>query len=247
MSTCGGCHKPTSGSDIISCSKCPKGYHHICVGVTKENFKKLSKETKNAWKCPECKKGQPKIGDNSDTPVRGSRVDVTSSESGEGNNECIALLIQKQIKDTLAAELPRIVRNTLQSELKGLRDEISALKESINFISDKYEDLKSAVGKRELDVKCLLEDNRKIELKLKDVFNRLTTFEQYSRDSNIELHGLPEFKNEDLAQTLQQIGKVVDHPIKDDEILACHRVAKMDPMTIPNMDWVKLTSTYDPH
>lgn len=48
------------------------------------------------------------------------------------------------------------------------------------------------------------------------------------RDSNLEIVGVPEFRNENLPSTVLQLAKVVDIDISDDDIVHVTRIAKIN-------------------
>ncbi|CAK1584063.1 unnamed protein product [Parnassius mnemosyne] len=59
--------------------------------------------------------------------------------------------------------------------------------------------------------------------------SRLSVIEQDSRQNNIEIHCLPEYRQENLVKTLMQISKVVSFPLTETDIVACNRVQKQNP------------------
>ncbi|CAG9128777.1 unnamed protein product [Plutella xylostella] len=57
----------------------------------------------------------------------------------------------------------------------------------------------------------------------------MSRVEQHSRECNLELSCIPEFKNENLTSTVVQLASVVSCPIADTDIVTCKRVAKVNP------------------
>ncbi|CAH2107891.1 unnamed protein product [Euphydryas editha] len=57
---------------------------------------------------------------------------------------------------------------------------------------------------------------------------RVIQLEQQSRACNVEIHCVPEHKNENIMNTVQQLSKVIKHPIDDEKILFCAKIAKMN-------------------
>lgn len=57
---------------------------------------------------------------------------------------------------------------------------------------------------------------------------RLETMEQYLRESNIEVQGVPQHKNENVINIIEKIANVVSLKLSDADILKCTRVASVN-------------------
>lgn len=53
---------------------------------------------------------------------------------------------------------------------------------------------------------------------------RLVHCEQYSRNANLEIKGIPKQENENVTETVKTIGDLIGSPIAVNEIEVCHRV-----------------------
>ncbi|KAG7304600.1 hypothetical protein JYU34_011573 [Plutella xylostella] len=92
----------------------------------------------------------------------------------------------------------------------------------------------------------LKKENEKLKLTLSDLSSRISRVELHSRECNLELSCLPEFKNENLVSTVVQLASVVSCPIQisDTDIVTCKRVAKLNPSSErPRNVIVKLRTT----
>ncbi|CAK1551076.1 unnamed protein product [Leptosia nina] len=249
MNTCGNCKKVTTNAENLKCGVCFQVYHHTCTALTTTNFKKMSRDAKALWKCSACKKIAPKrSGGKSDSPCQDSQGGASSAEDSSALSTTPTTSPAGNSRDDFRAalreELPSILREIIAAEMAPLRDEISALKISVQFANTKYDEMKLLLDKRDSEVKELLTATSSLEKQLHDMTIRMVNLEQYSRESNIEIHGLPEFKNEDLPRTILKISEVVSANIEDCDILSCFRVAKLNRATNkPRSVIVKLRST----
>lgn len=57
---------------------------------------------------------------------------------------------------------------------------------------------------------------------------KLTNLEQYSRNKNIEIKGLPASDDEDLPEILKKLGDTIGEPITKSDVDICHRVPTKD-------------------
>ncbi|XP_045450021.1 uncharacterized protein LOC123658719 [Melitaea cinxia] len=92
--------------------------------------------------------------------------------------------------------------------------------------------LESAVS----DIKLCAETTKQLEIenvvlkgKVHDLEARLAQVEQDARQNNLEIHCLPEHKQENLINTVFQLARVVSSPLTDGDILSCNRVQKFNP------------------
>ncbi|CAH2105729.1 unnamed protein product [Euphydryas editha] len=128
------------------------------------------------------------------------------------------------LKDELRSSLA-----PLKNELKALKDEFSSMRESINFINVKFDDLCTRINKCESDLKTVSRQcsefsdvTKKIELMEAANNDR----EQWSRRSNIEIYGVPQKKNENLYTILNNISDKVGYNLnRSTEIDFITRVA----------------------
>lgn len=73
---------------------------------------------------------------------------------------------------------------------------------------------------------------------------RINLMEQHTRDSNLEIQGVPEFKSENIVNVVKQIAEVVTAKLTDEYILKCTRVAPINKKgQRPRAIVVKLRST----
>ena len=199
----------------------------------------MSKENKRAWICHSCRSKRPRT-DNSNTPVRFTQVSQNLSSSESDNSTlCNNVTQRKKTKDfkqasstasTLGPETMTIIKGEIQlavkeavktamesffskefehikSELKKLND----LKESVEFLSDEYDRLHSSIKHSEEVIQVLTTDNTELKQSIQSLTTRLHLIEQHSRETNLEINGIPENKSENLYNTMCQLMSIVSY------------------------------------
>lgn len=121
------------------------------------------------------------------------------------------------IKIAVAAEFNRlkenlrtVVREILSEELKPIKDDIINIKESFSFFNQQFEDLTKRVVKAEAELKSyktMSSELSQLKTTVSNLENRNNINDQWSRRSNIEIYGIPEKKNENLFQILNNISE----------------------------------------
>lgn len=135
-----------------------------------------------------------------------------------------------QACDELKREI-RSERDSRDSFERELRRELRDIKNSLNFMNQKYEE---AMGK----IKLVMEENRDIKknnetllAKCQELAERVSSqemrlvqCEQYSRKNNIEVKGVPTAANENILSILGKLGEQIGVPINPDDVEIAHRV-----------------------
>ncbi|KAH9629410.1 hypothetical protein HF086_013324 [Spodoptera exigua] len=111
------------------------------------------------------------------------------------------------IKEELAAALKSSFKELLTEQLRNIQGELSEFKSSFEFFNEQFEDFKKRSDEKDAVIDQLRNDNAKLQHTVNDLTIRLCNAEQYMRESNVEISGLPEDKSEDLVKTLQTIAK----------------------------------------
>lgn len=105
------------------------------------------------------------------------------------------------------------------------------LKESVEFVSKKYDDLNEKVKKTEEaqnsteeTIKLLKTEIMKKDATIGELNARMRETEQYSRNRNIEVSGLEVKKGEDLVKIMDNIAQKIGIPFNYEDIDVIHRV-----------------------
>lgn len=117
-------------------------------------------ETKQNWKCSQCKSRQPKT-DNTNTPVRSvlqssveeemyqptleSRVTMRRNRSAERyvTEDKLKEILRKELSGEIEGMLEATLTRMVSNQLKNICNRFTEFQESMSFISGQYEDLKS--------------------------------------------------------------------------------------------------------
>lgn len=97
-----------------------------------------------------------------------------------------------------------------------------------NLISAEQSNLKLEIAEKDNRIKKLESELSKNHAVICKLHNRVTTLEKVSRELNVEIHEVPEGKNEDLPLLFKKLCECLQVTISDGDIKACRRVAKMN-------------------
>ncbi|KAI5640197.1 hypothetical protein NE865_07454 [Phthorimaea operculella] len=252
---CNGCLSVISNS-YLKCSICNEFYCLICCQLKEDEYLNLSSSYKNTWNCA-CCCGRPRDNDDKErTPKSlhrraevsghsnvnnlargGSRTAKNLYEEAKVNSESKSTKPAKPTNPSVSGDntslknspiaidpktnphitvqmIRAIIREEMSTaldnstELKIIKDKIEAVESSVSFFNTMFEALKTEL--------------------VKDLGERLELVENVMRESNVEVNGLPEHRTENLAVSITQLGKVVDCPIADGNIVNVTRVAKLN-------------------
>ncbi|RVE41326.1 hypothetical protein evm_014021 [Chilo suppressalis] len=147
-----------------------------------------------------------------------------------------------QLETSLLKKMESIFRSeleTLQNAVKLIPD----LKQTIEFLSNRYDDVNTELEKLKTSTIDLRRDNLKLTGIVNELTDKVNTIEQQARECNLEIQCLPEFSKENLPNTVIQLAKVLNCPLEQENILSCTRVAKLNPKSKrPKTVIVKLSS-----
>lgn len=229
------CHKQLPYDGIVmTCACCGHGYHvgQACSGISQSTFTAMGLAKREAWVCKTCRSAKSRIGAVSQS--------VSQSEPGasaETPITSVSLAAQlKEIKDSLLC-LPVLAQKvdallSLRDDFSNLATSVSHLEQSVKFMSDKYDSVstqlkecKSQNAKLDSEIVVLTTTVQKQAEQLQLLRNAQNDSEQYSRNANLEIHGLPQEEQEDLTQTLTQLALELEiRNFSSEEVVAIHRL-----------------------
>lgn len=220
----------------IKCNKCQLLLHVECV--SSNNNSAISRAN---WICPSCVPNIRKGGSNINTPINKqsssdnnivsfvpSTTTISHSLTGlQGDvsvsNDDFLLAIRNEVKN--------IITQTVSADLKQIREELSglqAIKESMEFFSNLYDTIRQELEEAKTEICTLKKSNNELREIIDSHNNTINLLEKETRASNVELHCIPEFKNENLLKTVEQIGQTINLPIDEGCITKCTRLAKLN-------------------
>lgn len=131
----------------------------------------------------------------------------------------------------LVKEFRQEIRDLRGAMEKELRKEFKEIKSSMDMFNTQFEAVIARCSKIEKDNVALKKENatllaecRSLKELVCDSEQRLTEIEQYSRNKNLEVKGIPVVENENLLGLLSKIGDVIEEPMTPSDIDVCHRV-----------------------
>jgi archaellum component FlaC len=219
MSTCNECTKSTKTTDKIVCNRCNLSFHFLCVNLTATEYKR----SKSNWACPNCTH-QPR---NNGSP-NGEHATTSNQRNRSTENMDISCMVREELREVLRTELPIILRNLLETELTPIKEQLNSLQNSVTFMSNQYDDIHHTISTLTNDVKDLTSEREELRSTITNLSTRLNQIEQNMRDCNVEIQGIPEGRNEDLAYTVKHIAEVVSCGMSDADVLHCTRIASQN-------------------
>ncbi|CAH2097822.1 unnamed protein product [Euphydryas editha] len=247
---CAGCKNTLPKKGFLTCSNCGSKYDSDCANILPNQLEKMDQQLKSSWKCPECCSKQPKSG-NTNTPVRASALctdngtmnsyvttrrkqngSPRSKSSSTPDDLCAPpgsnFITESSLRDILRQELSITIQDMVSAQLKTINDQITGFRESMSFINEKFEEVKSTMAERATIIAHLQKENDQLRVSVKDLQTRLNTVELHMRECNVEINGIPEHRTENLVNTIAQLNATVGISISTDEIQHVTRVAKLN-------------------
>lgn len=245
LKTCSGCQNVLPRKEYMICATCNLGYDLLCANITSKRFHIMDQERKTNWICLECRSKQPK-SDNSNTPVRAMSRPVTSDDNirqcpGEERNVTIrtkkqsskpdgyeSYVTEDRLRAIFKQEITETIKHLVSEQLANIGSQISDFQDSLSFFSKQYDALAQVINEKTEIINSLVAKNDNLTSQMKILTNRLGQMEQNMRSTNIEINGIPEHRTENLVKTIEQLGRVIESPLGDTDILHVTRIAKLN-------------------
>ncbi|CAK1601534.1 unnamed protein product [Parnassius mnemosyne] len=224
---CAGCPNALDNTISLQCHRCNDKYHVACTRITMQDFNVMSSEMKSLWICDVCRCKQPR-GDHSNTPVRNSPVEmefVTQRVKSRSNCSCLSA---SNIREMIREELRNIFSNDLHPKIHEIKNTLASFETSLSSLNQDIDKVKSDHANQSEQMQHITKENETLRAANKSIITRLTQLEQQTRASNIEIQCVPENRQENLVNTVQQLGNIIKCPIAPENIHFCARIAKMN-------------------
>lgn len=105
----------------------------------------------------------------------------------------------------------------LAKSVEVLTKEVEEMRKSLSMFNELYEDMKGQQA-------ALVKDNKELTKANQQLTLRVNELEQYSRNNNLEIKGVPPTQGECCTAILKQIGEKVGCPVSDSDIDVVHRI-----------------------
>lgn len=124
----------------------------------------------------------------------------------------------------------------LRVDIRELRTEQRTQAQSLEYAHKEIEDLKVKLSAEQTKNTKLENENRELQARnmaleatITDFEKRLIQMEQYSRNANLEIQGVPKAVNENVTEILSTLGTAISETITEADIVTCHRVPTRNP------------------
>lgn len=186
----------------VQCSGCRCFYHANaqCSELKKDQSEIFRSMPGVKWLCQSCR---------------------TTSDNGSDND--------RHVQEVRRSSLSRrsIIGNDNVSSGSSIENELRLLRESVSFCSDKISDFESTLKQFSTalkNIEGLKVEQEKIKTDVIALSNKLNDLEQFSRNKNLEIHGVPELKNENLLKVFENICAHVNFDVNVDKVDYIHRI-----------------------
>lgn len=203
MANCLICENMVSRNQLkVTCTECKGLCHASCVSMSKADIDYIASDGQ-FWHCPSCVKER-----------RHSMAGMTT-QAEKGNNELSTIVTMLQE----AKEERRRMEIDLGSSLELCHNKIDDNRKMMEEQDKKFDNCLKLIND-------LTTENLALKKRVKSLEERVETSEQYSRVNMIEVYGIPEKPNEDVLETVKNLGKAVGMEITDGMVDTCHRLGK---------------------
>ncbi|KAF9824022.1 hypothetical protein SFRURICE_020288 [Spodoptera frugiperda] len=213
--------------DYLECQRCTNSYHYSCLDISPEegnNFLDASQK----WICLSCSNKQPKGKDparpSTPTNLAERTFNVTRRKFNSRPESLQASVtnmpdsasrsdIQVMIRDEMRFIMDEFMekfKNTLNVEIRELRDQITDFKDSLGFLSAQYDSMNSDMVAQNSIIKQLKTENQQLRSEVNVLSNRVRQMDQLSRSANLEIQCVPEHKAENVLSIVRQLGQSKD-------------------------------------
>lgn len=231
---CTACFKllPNDGR-FMTCSECTSSYHlHGCSGIADNTFNTMGPSKREKWRCRACRAVDGRSG-NVGANAASQPDNSTLALQLATMNEKLDLLSSVKSSVDLLLQLPAKVDDLLllKPSVEKMKETVRDVEKAISFFSERYDSLLAREITREKEVKTLQSEVVSLQSAVSDqaaTIERLRSdineSEQYSRRSNLEIHGLPCADGENLFTFLTDLARDLDVGLQPSEVLAVHRL-----------------------
>jgi Baculovirus FP protein len=214
MSSCFKCKKRISAKNPgLQCNgTCKKFYHSMCGGLPDDVFKALSNDLENmSWICKPCKGRRNSVVIRQPVAEEEDDDDDDGAEPGPSSDPDRTKTTNKKKKeDSAVLEAIQKSQDFLSAKVDNLLEQLSALKEENTGLKERV---------KHLEIKC-----SSLEYTVYSMERETDTVKREKIASNLLIHGVPYFSNENPTQIVIDIAAKLDHSLGEESILSCSRL-----------------------
>lgn len=158
--------------------------------------------------------------------LRGSQKEFAKEEVDEDEED-------KDLEDKIEKTMKKVMKDFKTGFKKEWKEELRELKEAMSFNSDKLDEVLVELKDVKEKQKILENENKTLKAQLKAVTTVVEDLEQYTRNRNIQIDGIPEEKDENLREIVVKIGEKIDVKIENEMIDVVHRIPSQNERNSP--------------
>lgn len=148
---------------------------------------------------------------------KNSKIVEESSDSEEFEEE-------KSVEENFENKIEKTMRKVMNDFKKEIKMDLREFERSLSFTTDKMDEVLVEIKKLKERQVDLENENKMLREKMMKMENSVEELEQYSRNRNIQIDGIPCVKDENLEKLVQDIATQIDVEITGGEIDVVHRI-----------------------
>uniref|UniRef100_A0A8D8ZBT7 Zinc finger PHD-type domain-containing protein n=1 Tax=Cacopsylla melanoneura TaxID=428564 RepID=A0A8D8ZBT7_9HEMI len=196
--SCSRCEDSLILEDAIKCSMCENSMHYGCGSMTETSFRKLGKERKLVWKCPDCKmKKDTTTKTQSTTIISGSAAGGVGGGSSDGSDGH-----KSGNGESALMEQFNKLANELRASMSELERSVQYASNQSDSMLTEFQELKKTFQDLQKNQQDLMNENVVLKKTVKDLKNQVHEVDQRSLDHNVEINGVPETIQEERVLPL---------------------------------------------
>lgn len=231
--TCNGCEKGIKDDTSLSCHDCKCRFCFDCLNAGVKRKSDITKEILLKMKCPNCiHVNTGRRTRNDSTPARGQQESSSFSAAESLPSPQSTLLTFERVErlfEDKNAELLQSMKPMIAEEINIAMEKLEIeFNKTTEFLMDEIKDLKEKLYEKDTVIKDLQTQQASLNKNFNQLNMRLSAIDKISREKNFEIQAVPENKEDNTLQMVMSLCEKVGHPLKDENIHACRRVAKME-------------------
>ena len=154
--------------------------------------------------------------------VEATNDEAVNAEGEPSNAELREMLVDIQINVATILRENKSIRSEmtdLKSTLQKQKDDITALKASLEHITKKYNDAERALTAARKKI-------QEQEEEIGEVYDLQDKLEQYTRKNSLEIRGVPESAYTETEDVVLKLAEALDVPVEPKDIEICHKLNK---------------------
>lgn len=227
---CVKCAKKIADPDlIVRCLTCQESFHNGCMTA-----RKLNKVGMKSWKCGECSE-KPNNELKSPLPLTIAATNQCSSDPNisirslapmKSNTSYITRDDLQKMFGEFKTNIAGIMEDKLLIKYSELAAQNNSILQAIELMSTKYDDVMKRVN--DVEEKCaaikhIIQKNETLTKRVTYLEEKLDALENKGAETEIEIRGLPESRQENLQQSLINISSTINSSVDKKDIISIHR------------------------